>query len=175
MQTADKNSLEFLDIKLKMNENGKMTVDVYSKPTNSFTYVMPGICYPYNNISSEPRGIVLRLKRICGNDEKFTVRSNDYKNFLRAREHYPKVVEKPFSEIYKLSRAEARRIKPKQQANDQILFATTYNHMLPNMRSLIKKQMPVLHSDSYPKNIFPENSFCTILKTAESLIFVKII
>ena len=36
--------------------------------------------------------------------------------------------------------------------------------MFANMRSLIKKYLPVLHSDSDPKNIFLENSICTIFK-----------
>ena len=36
--------------------------------------------------------------------------------------------------------------------------------MLPNMRRIIKKHLPVLHSDSDLKNIFPENSICTVIK-----------
>ena len=48
--------LEFLDLKLKM-VNGKISVDVFSKPTNSFTYVLPSICY---------------------HDEKYVVRSEEY-------------------------------------------------------------------------------------------------
>ena len=50
-------------------------------------------------------GITLRLKRIPNSDEKFTVRSIEYKNDLIAREYKPKVVEKHFSKIFKLSRA----------------------------------------------------------------------
>ena len=38
MQAAEDDGLEFLDLKLKM-VNGKISVDVFSKPTNSFTYV----------------------------------------------------------------------------------------------------------------------------------------
>ena len=158
MQSADENGLDFLDLKLKMNENNKITIDVFSKPTNSFTYVMPSTCYLSNNINDVPRGIALRLKRICDSDEKFTIRRNECKNYLIARDYKPKVVGKHFSEISKLVRAEARQIKPKQQVNDRILFATTYNPMLPIMRSLIKKQLPVLHYDSDLKSIFPENS-----------------
>ena len=169
MQNADENGLEFLDIKLKMNENNKITIDVFSKPTNSFTYVMPSTCYPSNNINNVPRGIALRLKRICDSDEKFTVRSNEHKNYLIARDYKPKVVEKYFSEISKLTRAEARQIKPKQQTNERILFAATYNLTLPNMRSLFKKHLPVLHSDSDLKNIFPENSISTVFKRNRNL------
>ena len=40
MQAAGDDGLEFLDLKLKM-VNGKISVDVFSKPTNSFTYVLP--------------------------------------------------------------------------------------------------------------------------------------
>ena len=36
--------------------------------------------------------------------------------------------------------------------------------MLLNMRSLIKKHLPVLHSDGDLKNIYPENSICTVFK-----------
>ena len=86
---------------------------------------MTSTCYPSNNINNVPRGIDLRLKRICDRDEKFTVRSNEYKNYLIVRNYKPKVVEKHFSEISKLSRAEARQTKPKQQVNDRILLATT--------------------------------------------------
>ena len=124
---------------------------------------MPSICYPRKNINNVPRGIALRLKRICDSDEKFAARSTEYKNFLIARDYKPKVVEHHFKDIPKLSRNEARKIKPKGHANDQILFASTYP-MLPNMRSLIKKQLPILHSDTNLKNIFPKNSICTVFK-----------
>ena len=49
------------------------------------------------------------------------------------------------------------------------MFATAYNPMLPNMRNLIKKHLPVLHSDSNLKNIFPESSICTVLKRNRNL------
>ena len=43
MKIADENGLEFLDLKLKMNENGKITVDVFSKPTNLTTCLVHAI------------------------------------------------------------------------------------------------------------------------------------
>ena len=41
--------------------------------------------------------------------------------------------------------------------------------MLPNMRSFIKKHLPILHSDTNLKNIFPENSICTVFKRNRNL------
>ena len=63
----------------------------------SFTCIMSSTCYPSNNI-----------KCICDSDEKFTVCRNEHRNYLIANEYKPKVVEKHFSKIAKLSRPEAR-------------------------------------------------------------------
>ena len=54
------NYLEFLDLQPKW-ENDKIAVDVQSKPTNSFTYVLPTTCYPRKSINNIPHGIALRL------------------------------------------------------------------------------------------------------------------
>ena len=88
MQIAEENGLEFLDLKLKIVE-GKVNVDVYSKPTNSFTYVLPSTCYPYKNIRNIPKGIALRLRRICDNDEKYNQRYSEYQNYLIGRKYNP--------------------------------------------------------------------------------------
>ena len=74
MNASDENGLEFLDLKLKMNENSKNFL------FNSFIYVMPSTCYPSNNINNIPRGTASRLKRICDSDKKFTVRRSEYKH-----------------------------------------------------------------------------------------------
>ena len=41
MSVANQSILEFLDLSLHINEQNKICVDVYAKPTNSFTYVLP--------------------------------------------------------------------------------------------------------------------------------------
>ena len=107
MEIASENGLEFLGFKLKIAE-GKLRVDVYAKPTNSFSYTSPNTCYPKNNICNIPKGIALRLRRICDNDETFDKRSTEYQNYLIAREHKPSLVKQQFYEVRKKTRAEAR-------------------------------------------------------------------
>ena len=133
-----------MDEHSKIKQHSKITVDIFSKPIKSFTYIMPSTCFSSNNMNNVPGGIALRFKSIYDSDKMFTVRSNEYKIYLIARDYKPNVAENCFREISKLS----RQIKPKQQANNQNLFATTYNSMLPNMRNLIKKHLPALHSRS---------------------------
>ena len=108
MQAARDDRLEFLDLKLKM-VNGKISVDVLLKPTNSFTYVSSSTCYPNRNIKNVPKGIALRLRRICDSDEKYDERSEEYQKYLIARDYQPGSLERQFEEVKKLSRSEARR------------------------------------------------------------------
>ena len=74
MQVQDEDGIEFLDLKFKL-KNSKIAVEVFAKPTNSFIFVLPTSCYPRKSINNIPRGIALRLRRICVTDEKFDSRS----------------------------------------------------------------------------------------------------
>ena len=73
MQVQDEDRIEFLDLKLKC-ENSTIAADVFAKPSNSFTYVLPTSCYPRKSVNNVPHGITLRLRRICDADEKFNSR-----------------------------------------------------------------------------------------------------
>ena len=46
MSVANESVLEFLDLRLHIDEHKKICVDVFAKPANSFTYVLPSTCYP---------------------------------------------------------------------------------------------------------------------------------
>ena len=59
-------------------ESKKISVDIFSKATNSFTYVLPNICFPKSNIENIPKGIALRLRRFCDSDNTFEKRSKEY-------------------------------------------------------------------------------------------------
>ena len=65
-------TLEFLDLRLKFDKESKqISVDVFAKDTDSFTYVLPSTCFPKNNIENIPKGVAVRLRRICDSNEKF--------------------------------------------------------------------------------------------------------
>ena len=113
MEVADQEeSLEFLDLRIKCVA-GKLSVDVSAKPTNSFAYIKSSTCYLHKSINKVPRGIALRLCRICDTDEKFESRANEYKQYLLARDYKPSLVDKQFQEVFKITSAEARAKRPK--------------------------------------------------------------
>ena len=79
METPGKEkALEFIDLRIKCVE-GKLSVDVFARPTRSFAYVKPSTCYPRKNINNVPREITRILHQICNTDEKFESRANECK------------------------------------------------------------------------------------------------
>ena len=161
MEVANENGLEFLDLKLKIVE-GKIRVDVYAKPTNSFSYTSPNTCYPRNNICNIPKGIALRHRRICDDDETFNKRSEEYQRYLVAREHNPSLVKQQFSEVRNKTRSEARQKQNKKDKVSNIKFITTYNPALPNINKIIQSNLSILHSDEKMKEIFQTTSMKTL-------------
>ena len=108
MKVQDEDGIEFLDLKLKL-ENSKIALDVFAKPKNSFTCVLRTSCYPKKSLNNVPCGIVLRLRRICDTDEKFNCRSIEYKNYLIAKDYKPSIVNKQLAHVSTLSRPQARQ------------------------------------------------------------------
>ena len=72
----------FLDLSLHTEEHNKISVDPFTRPTNSFMYVLSSTCYPKKFIKNVPKAIGLNLRSICDADEKFDIRSYEYQNYL---------------------------------------------------------------------------------------------
>ena len=109
VETEAEIGLEFLDVRLKLKGCNKITVDVYSKPTNSLIFVHHKTCYPSRNINKIPVGINLRLTSICDSDEKYEKRSNEYQNYLIARNDSPSLVFTQFQKVSQTSHDNARK------------------------------------------------------------------
>ena len=164
-------SLEFLDLKLMFDkESKKISVDVFSKATNSFTYLLPNTCFPKSNIKNIPKGVALRLRRICDSDNKFEKRSKEYQNYFIARDYKPRKVRKQFSDIRNISREEARQRKThNERFSSSCNLITQYNPLLPNIKTIIKKHLPVLHSNQNMLENFPSNTINVTYKRGKNL------
>ena len=165
--TEPVNCLELLDLKLKC-ENGKITVDVYSKPANCFTYVLPTTCYRTKSINNIPHSIVLRLRRICNSDEKFKHRSEEYKRYLIAIDYRPGLVEKQFQKVEMTSRPNAIKKNTKRKGVSKVKFIATFNPALPSIEGLIRKKIHNPHSDKVLKTPFQIISFLLFINVTKT-------
>ena len=125
MEIADREKgLEFVDLTIKCVE-GKLSADIFVKPSNSFTYVKPSTYYQRKNIDKLLNGIALRLRRTCDTDEKLESLANEYKQYLRKQDYKPSLVDRRFQEVSKITRIEARAKRPKNNQVKKIKFLTT--------------------------------------------------
>ena len=85
---------------------------------------------------------------------KYDERSEEYQKHLIARDYQPGCVKRQFEEVNKLSRSEARRTKVKSNQVRKLNFFTIYKPSLPNMHTLVKKYLALLHSDENIKELF---------------------
>ena len=165
MQVQDEDGIEFLDLKLEL-ENSKIAVDVFAKPTNSFTYVLRTSCYPRKSINNIPRSIALRLRHICDTDEKFNSRSIEHNNYLIARDYKRSIVNKHFAHISTLSRQQARQKSTNQKSHvsKNVKLIMKYNPRLPDLNTSLKKHMPLVSTDPTLKTIFPQGCINSVFK-----------
>ena len=126
-------------------------------------------CYPKNNICNIPKGIALRLRRICDDDDTFDKRSLEYQNYLIARDHKPSTVKKHFSEVKNITRTEARKKQTKKDKVSDIRFITTYNPALPNINKIIHDNLSILYTDEDMKKLLPPNSLKTLYRRGKNL------
>ena len=97
MEVAEEDVLEFLQLRLTFDKEYKrISVDLFAKTTNSFTYVLPSTCFPEKSIENVPKGVALLLRRICDSDDKFDERSVQYQKYLVARDYKPSQVKNSF-------------------------------------------------------------------------------
>ena len=77
-----KDILQCMDLQLKFDKVSKLIfIDIFSKATNSFTYVVPRTCFSKTNIEKIPKGVALGLRRICDSDSKFEKRNAEYQKY----------------------------------------------------------------------------------------------
>ena len=93
--------IEALKLCLECNNSIFNNKHLLAKDTDSFTCaLLSSTCFPKNNIENIPKGVALRLRRICDSDEKFEKHSAEYQNFLIVvRDYKPGKVKNNFQTL----------------------------------------------------------------------------
>ena len=77
----DARKLDFLDTSLHLVD-GRLEVDVFTKPTDVHHYLLPSSNYPPNITHNFPYGVDPRLKRICSESNHLNNRLDEYKTYF---------------------------------------------------------------------------------------------
>ncbi|XP_071994082.1 uncharacterized protein [Engystomops pustulosus] len=148
--------MEFLDIKMKTDKEGKIKTEVFRKQTATNSLLHAESAHIPSTIKGIPVGQFLRLKRICSDELSFEQQAADLKIRFRERGYSRKNIERAYRRAKFTPRKELlcpneedKKLKTAREGNATRLI-TTYNKNWKKLTSTISKYWPILHTD---KNI----------------------
>ena len=156
--------LNVLDVNLYLVD-GFIKTDVYSKPTDSHLYPPPSSSHPKHVFKAIPFGVALRLRRSCSEDEFFTRKCVQYKNYLVNQGYPANLVHDQFSKVSIIPRKDLL----KQKARTSKKLFPFVNPNLPNINYIIRKHRHLLESNTKLKELFPKNSIIPAYRRSKNL------
>ena len=90
-QTTSTTKFPFLDVQV-INDNGKISTDLYTKLTDTHQYLNWTSCHPRHTKTSIPYSLALRLRRISSNNHFFEKRARELQNVLLYRGYKNKLI-----------------------------------------------------------------------------------
>ena len=147
-------TLLFLDVQVHFN-NKQIQTDLHTKPTDKHQYLLKTSCHPAHTKRTIPFSLALRLRRICSTDIFFSKRCQELINFLQSRGYSRRFLKKEINRVRNIPRQET--LKPRPQNNDSVQtpFVITYTPALPNVSTVIRKNVNILQSSTRCKQTFP--------------------
>ena len=144
-----------MDLRVILKEN-QLHTDLYVKPTDKFQYLNFKSSHPYHQKANLPYGLALRIKRICSNEEDFKKHCDQLIILLRKRGYKLGLIKDAIRKVSALKRDEVLSNASEQSTKNKMIFATTYNPMLPDFKQKLIALQPILHSSEKCKKLFPE-------------------
>ena len=149
-------SVDFLDMTIWIDENGKFQTDLYTKETDRITYLLPSSTHPGHITTNMPYSGGLRLLRICSKHEDYLKRREEFSENLKTRGYKDIVIKTAFKRLDSITREQAllkvSRTKVDQQ---RPVFAITYDPRLPSASGILKKHYNVACENPTFKDTFP--------------------
>jgi hypothetical protein len=155
---VSKTKLYFLDTTTTVNE-GNMTTDLYSKPTDKHQYLSPSSCHPKHCFKSIPfsQAIRIRVKRICSTVETTKQRLGDLRHHLKRQGYNDKVIESGFSKASEIDRNDLLEYKEKK-INKRVPLVLTYHPSLEKISGIVSHHWKEIQKSETLNKLFPEST-----------------
>ena len=145
-RTSSNTKIPFLDVQV-INDNGKISTDLYTKPTDTHQYLNWTSCQPRHTKTSILYSLALRLRRICSNNHFFEKRAHELQNVLLDRGCKNKLIKECIIKARRTTREEVLKTKP-TSSTDRVPLGVTYNPALTNRHSILKDHHQILQTSS---------------------------
>ena len=138
-------SIDFLDVEVKIDKEGRITTDIYHKPTDSFNYITFDSGHPKHQKVNIPFNMARRIRTIVSDENRSEQRLQDLKTILQNKRYPEKLIEDGIGRAKNIPKEELRKTKrPQENNNINIAYVTSYNPNNPNILSTIRNTLPLL-------------------------------
>ncbi|XP_069599064.1 troponin I, cardiac muscle [Ranitomeya imitator] len=131
--TYHQNEISFLDITLRVQENGEIHTDLFRKETSVNALLHSTSSHPPSTIRAIPTGQFLRARRICSSDTSFEREAVDLGERFRQRGYSRRSIKRGYVRAKHTSRNDLLVEKDKIGRTTwdiQPRFISTYNHRI---------------------------------------------
>ena len=103
----EKNSVNFLDVTISIDDQGFLRTDLYTKPNTLNQLLLPTSAHPPSVTRGSAYSLAIRLRRICCTDELFELRAKQLMDRLLERGYAKEIVEAGIRKAREVPRMEA--------------------------------------------------------------------
>ena len=152
--------------------NNKIYTTMYSKPSDTFAYMVPTSCHPTHIAKNIPYGVATRCKRLCTEPAEFERHTNRLIKNFKDRGYSEKFVASQFENVNCLDSNELIYGKDIYNVDNETevvnrndrcyALVTDFNPKLPNIGQILNKHKYILDLDDDIKSfINPEKIFAS--------------
>ncbi len=134
--------INFLDTTIRI-ENGSLVSNLYTKPTDSHSYLLYNSCHPKHILASIPYSQFLRIRRICTYWTDFLSNSMALVNYFTARNYPIAEIMDSLVKVNKIDRDTALKgaptNPPPEDVKHKFYLINTYNPSNPDIKGIVTK------------------------------------
>ena len=162
MSTPSIEGTEFLDL-FVYTKNDKIETRVYSKPSDSHSYLLPQSCHPTHVAENIPQGVAHRVYTNCSEQSEYDKCKAEFTSYLKNRNYDHDLICKAFNKAETLDRSTviSRGKSSTTGKNDRCFpLVCDFNPALPPVGRIVNQNKFILNLDpSLKKVILPEKVF----------------
>lgn len=155
----DMQSISFLDVKVYV-DGDKLKTDLYRKPTDRNTLFRGDSFHPRSLVKSLPISQFHRIRRICSDEESFSIQAEDLSNRFLSRGYKSEWVNAARERFDNITQDECLRAKNKGTGKKTYrptpMCCIKYSPLSFEFKKSIKKYWHIISSDPKLKKVFPD-------------------
>ncbi|KAI8781018.1 E3 ubiquitin-protein ligase XIAP X8 [Biomphalaria glabrata] len=151
--TISRTRVNFLDIEINVTQNSLFTSCHY-KDTDSHSYLLYSSSHPPSCKDSIPYSQLLRIRRLCQDDNNFTEKATEMIEFFLRRGYPQAILDKALSRVENLKREQAFKKKTISSNDERPKLILTYHPHNVKAKNIFLKNLNILQADEHTRDVF---------------------